>query len=322
MAEEAQKQLSAEDVQRMVNLLSEKTETAQERQRRRERNEWNELRNKFPVLKDELPGDVLRVIRTVIRDKIAVVDRLTSFEQQTQDLERQLKVESKARAKLQDLARELQQQNKTIREAADAGMKTQQEAHVRLRQSFETAMSDITAKIEVSSNEREQQRKSQAELEDKINAALAVEKEQRRLHDKHLRAKDAEIELLKELTSKLRLELEHRTSEANAAQANAQHYASSFKELEATMKRSMGGFEDLRKQVSTISRRNKTVVKENARLAKQLNEKTTELAVVKEKFEKFIRASYAENRPGESPSASVAAVRPEETGVSPAQDAK
>lgn len=101
MAEEAQKQLSAEDVQRMVNLLSEKTETAQERQRRRERNEWNELRNKFPVLKDELPGDVLRVIRTVIRDKIAVVDRLTSFEQQTQDLERQLKVESKARAKLQ-----------------------------------------------------------------------------------------------------------------------------------------------------------------------------------------------------------------------------
>lgn len=37
----------------------------------------------------------------------------------------------------------------SLQEAADAGMKSQQEAHVRLRQSFETAMSDITAKIEV-----------------------------------------------------------------------------------------------------------------------------------------------------------------------------
>lgn len=39
----------------------------------------------------------------------------------------------------------------------------------------------------------------------------------------------------------------------------------------------------MRAQRFQISRRNKTVVKENARLAKQLNEKTAELAVVKEK---------------------------------------
>eukprot|EP00474_Spongospora_subterranea_P000759 CRZ01217.1 hypothetical protein [Spongospora subterranea] len=86
---------------------------------------------------------------------------------------------------------------------------------------------------------------------------------------------------------------------AAAAQAMTQSYVVKFDDVQSTMKENLRSFEQLRQQISSTGRKNKTVMKENSRLSACLSSKCEELASVKAQFEKFLRRG--ERPPASSP---------------------